>query len=192
MNILEEASMIRDLITGKTKIYQHFKGGYYKVINVSEMCSDRYGDTDVIITYENIFHPELGTFTRPAKEWFSSTGKDLTKLIVTRDDNVTHQRTRFIPVNSIEETISSTPTEQLIKELCKRSDCPPMLYTTDLTQVYMDEFITAYELSEGFNTTVSSVVCHDSLDKAIHYSNNHFNSSGKNPSVFRRILIKND
>lgn len=99
-------------------LYRHFKGEYYFVQNIVRDCSSEV----VYCQYFNVCKPEQGVFVRPIDDWFSTeTDKG---AVVDRKDNVTGQMYRFERVLDLNFQLGSVSTEQLTKELVRRTDSP--------------------------------------------------------------------
>ena len=85
-------------------LYRHFKGNYYFLSDVA-MGSDGVQRC----YYFNVNHPEYGRFVRDCEEWFSDVSE--------REDNLTHQNTRFAKIFLDEKSVSECMIEKATRSL---------------------------------------------------------------------------
>ena len=160
-------------------LYQHFKGSFYFVDNISIDCA-----TDsTVVHYFNVLHPESGFFTRPVSEWYSP--------VIDRKDNVTGQSTRFKKVESLEYPIHNFSTSQLIEELSERTDSP--LQKLDIEGLsnkckYSDYCLGLYYPKNGGVDTIVSFETREQADKYIR--GHHINK--KDVHLYKRTFIEQD
>ncbi len=74
-------------------LYRHFKGGYFYVTGVSQLCCEGSMDKIKIATYIDIRHPENGHYSRPIDEFNT--------VVRGKEGNVTGQIYRFEKINSL-------------------------------------------------------------------------------------------
>lgn len=181
-------------------LYRHFKGAYYYVTNISRQSSEVI-DTDCIVTYFNVCHPEYGYFSRPLVDFVSDNDtleKDdkgewfgVGTAIADRKDNVTGQIHRMERVKDLDFQLGSVSTEQLIRELRTRKDSP--IHELDLDGLYSEVFAKDYVIGVKHEATdetprgVETFEVFDSEEEAKRYAERKGNVRS---SVFKRTFIE--
>lgn len=94
----------------KNRVYRHFKGDYYLVLDVA--INELSKETQVV--YQSF--KDNTVWTRNSSEFFSPVPKDR--------ENPTGQKVRFEVIKDLNKPLSNFSTEELVKELSNRSDNP--------------------------------------------------------------------
>ena len=170
-------------------LYRHWKGGYYVVLNVSRGTGKDNEDT-VYVNYQNVLHPEFGVFTRPFTEFFEEV-----------HDEKYYQTQRFVHVEHIdgEDRISDVSTEDLIRELQKRTDSP--IHDLDIkgleSNIFCRDYVVGYKafptlLQNGRMTDkgVSDAVPFQTKEDAKRFMKN--GNSNNRLRLFRRVFIEEE
>lgn len=180
-------------------LYRHFKGGYYYVTGLSRSATD---EKTIMVNYFDVCHPEAGAFTRPLYDFTSTTDKvekdDIGEPfeagvdIKDRKDNVTGQIARFERVKDLNFQLGSVSTEQLIRELRKRTDSP--IHELDIEGLQSKIFAKDYcvgEACEATEDTPRGVYTLASFDKQMDAENYYLtHPHKKNTKVFKRTFIE--
>lgn len=169
-----------DLGIHTMNIYRHFKGGYYIVQSIATVEADRNGEQVVI--YQSLQDGRV--WTRPVSSFVEPVPED--------KPNPTGQKLRFERVTKFNNQLNLIPTEELVKELLSRDDCPVELQTSLSDKVWREEYLVGrYDMvyvdrnnshEDFFLTNIF-----DSLDRAISYARNH-----PNTEILKRVYIKQD
>lgn len=169
-------------------LYRHFKGAYYYVVSISTSY-----ENVTMVTYDNVCKPELGHFTRPLDDFFS-TVDDRGVYIANRKDNITGQYERFTKVKDLDFQLGSISTEQLIEELKGREDSP--LQDLDVKGLSDRVFCRDYcmgvphEETEESDKGVEELLSFNSEEVAKNYYIHHKNRVGA--KLYKKVYIEVD
>lgn len=176
-------------------LYRHFKGGYYYVTGLSRSATD---EKTIMVNYFDVCHPEAGAFVRPLDDFIADHdtteqfGDEMTLYIKDRVDNVTGQIARFERVKDLNFQLGSISTEQLIRELRKRTDSP--IHELDIEGLQSKIFAKDYcvgEACEATEDTPRGVYTLASFDKQMDAENYLLtHAHKKNTKVFKRTFIE--
>ena len=176
-------------------LYRHFKGEYFYVTGLSRSATD---EKTVMVNYFNVCHPEYGSFVRPLDDFvaeFDTTeqfGDEMTIYIKDRVDNMTGQFQRFERIKELNFQLGSVSTQQLIKELRRRTDSP--IHELDIeglrSNVFYKDFIVGevFEETDVTNKGVYTVAGFDTQKQAYSYLATHPHRN--NTRVFKRTFIE--
>lgn len=169
-----------DLDIHTLNIYRHFKGGYYIVQSIATVEADRNGEQVVI--YQSLQDGRV--WTRPVSSFIEPVPED--------KPNPTGQKLRFERVTKFNNQLNMISTEELVKELLSRDDCPTELQVSLSDKVWREEYLvgrydTRYVDHETSYEDFLLVNIFDSLERAIPYARNH-----PNTEILKRICIKQD
>lgn len=181
-------------------LYRHFKGDYFYVNNITKASEDY----SVRVTYFNVCKPEMGMFSRPLPEFFSTTDKlekddsgvwfECGVEIKERKDNVTGQIHRFEKVKDLNFQLGSITTEQLIDELRRRKDSP--IHELDIEGLRSNIYSVDYVVGKKFAATEDTPAGIDTINvffnesDAQKYYQDQVAKSRK--GVFKRVFIECD
>ena len=138
-------------------IYRHFKGGYYLVQSLATIESTG----EEVVIYQSLQNGRV--WARPLAVF--------RELVPEGKENPTGQKYRFERVTTFNNQLSMVSTENLVKELLSREDCPVELQTTSdkvwrvqylvgrYTETYVDDDTTVPDF-DVFNL-------YDSLERAV-------------------------
>lgn len=159
-------------------IYRHFRGGYYIVQSLATVEST--GESVVI--YQSLQDGRV--WTRPISSFKEPVPED--------KPNPTGQKLRFERVTQFNNQLNLISTEELVKELKSREDCPIELQTSIADKVWREEYLVGtYEtVYVDRNTSYEDFDIRnifDSQERAISYHRN-------NPytKILKRVYIKED
>lgn len=159
-------------------IYRHFKGGYYVV---QATATDEPTGEQVVI-YQSLQDGRI--WVRPISVF--------QELVPEDKPNPTGQTYRFERVTKFNNQLNMISTEELVKELLSREDCPAELQTHNSDKVWREEYLVGrydmrYVDSEHSYEDFLLVNIFDSLDRAITHVQ-------KNPNhqILKRVCIKQD
>lgn len=186
---------MRSKVSVTVGLYRHFKGGYYYVTGLSRSATD---ENTVMVNYFDVCHPEVGAFTRPLDDFIADHdtteqfGDEMTLYIKDRVDNVTGQVARFERVKDLNFQLGSISTEQLIRELRKRTDSP--IHELDIEGLQSKIFSKDYcvgEACEATEDTPRGVYTLASFNKQMDAENYLLtHPHRKNTKVFKRTFIE--
>lgn len=109
-------------------IYRHFKGGYYIVHALATVESNR---DEQVVVYQSLQDGRM--WTRPLSVFQEPVPED--------KENPTGQKFRFERVSNFNNQLNLIPTDKLMNELLRRSDCPPELKFLDPEMVWRTEYL---------------------------------------------------
>ena len=174
--------MIKDTVSRNTitvGIYRHFKGGYYVVLNLATIEST---GAEVVI-YQSLQDGRM--WVRPSSVFC--------EIVPEGKENPTGQKYRFEHVSQFNNQLSMVSTDNLVKELLSRSDCPMELLISQnsdkvwredyLVGRYDETYVTEHVTAKDFN--IMNV--YDSMERASQAIENH-----PNLSILKRVFIKQD
>lgn len=159
-------------------IYRHFKGGYYIVQSVATV--EATGEQVVI--YQSLQDGRV--WTRPITSFLEPVPED--------KPNPTGQKLRFERVTKFHNQLNLVSTEELVKELLSREDCPVELQTSISDKVWREEYLVGrydmryIDLEHSYEDFMLTNIFY-SLDKAVTYARNH-----PNTEILKRVFIKQD
>lgn len=168
-------------------LYRHFKGAYYYVTGISRHANNY---DEFLVNYFDVCHPEKGNYTRPLFD-FIATHEEDGRVIEKREDNVTGQEARFVPVTDLKWQISSVSTKQLIEELRRRTDSP--IHELDIegleSKVFSNDYVVGIPHNHpDFSKGVEVILASDTLERAVKYLENH--QCRKNTKIYKRTFIE--
>ena len=159
-------------------IYRHFRGGYYIVQSVATVESTG----EQVVIYQSLQDGRV--WTRPVSSFIEAVPAD--------KPNPTGQKLRFERVTKFNNQLNMISTEELVKELQSREDCPIELQTSLSDKVWREEYLVGrYDMRYIDNDhsyedfLITNIF--DSLDRAIPYARNH-----PNTEILKRVCIKQD
>lgn len=161
-------------------IYRHFKGGYYIVQSIATVEADRDGEQ--VVVYQSLQDGRV--WVRPLSVFQEPVPKD--------KPNPTGQKLRFERVTKFNNQLNMISTEELVKELQSRDDCPIELQTSLSDKVWREEYLVGrYDMryvdkDHSYEDFLLTNVF-DSLERAIPYARNH-----PNTQILKRVCIKQD
>ena len=159
-------------------IYRHFKGGYYIVQSIATVESTG----EQVVIYQSLQDGKV--WTRPVSVFQEPVPED--------KPNPTGQKFRFERVTQFNNQLSMTSTEELVRELLSRDDCPASLQTALSDKVWREEYLVGrYDMryvdkDHSYEDFLLTNVF-DSLERAIPYARNH-----PNMKILKRVCIKQD
>lgn len=174
--------MIEQSLSGKLttmNIYRHFKGGYYVVQSLATIESTG----EEVVIYQSLQDGRV--WVRPLSVFH--------ELVPADKENPTGQKYRFEKVTKFNNQLNMISTEELVKELLSRSDCPiEFLTPTNSDKVWREEYLVGRyeEFFVDAETTVedfNSFRGYDSLERAILFAR-----ANPNLSILKCMYIKQD
>lgn len=159
-------------------IYRHFKGGYYVVQSLASIESTG----DEVVIYQSLQDGRV--WVRPVSSF--------NELVPENTPNPTGQKYRFERVSEFNNQLKMVSTENLVKELLSRSDCPPEFANFNPDKIWRVEYLVGYyeELLIDFQIPYEDfnvLNIYDGLDRAIQYVKDH-----PRTSILKRVFIKQD
>lgn len=158
-------------------IYRHFKGCYYIVQSIATVESTG----EPVVIYQSLQDGRV--WTRPVSVFQEPVPED--------KPNPTGQKLRFERVTQFNNQLSMASTDELVKELLTRDDCPVELQIRS-DKVWREEYLVGrYDMryvdrDHSYEDFLLTNVF-DSLERAIPYARNH-----PNMKILKRVCIKQD
>ena len=161
-------------------IYRHFKGGYYIVHSLATVEAD--SDGEEVVVYQSLQDGRV--WLRPLSSF--------QELVPEGKENPTGQKYRFERVTTFNNQLNLIPTEELMKELLRRNDCPVELQCLNPDKVWRDNYMvgryeTTYLTHEESTEDFYAFNIFNSLERAVQYAHDHPKSE-----ILRRVYIKQD
>ena len=158
-------------------IYRHFKGGYYIVQSIATVESTG----EPVVIYQSLQDGRV--WTRPVSIFQEPVPKD--------KPNPTGQKLRFERVTQFNNQLNMASTEELVKELLSREDCPVELQVHS-DKVWREEYLVGrydmrYVDKDYSYEDFLLMNVFDSMERAIPYARNH-----PNAEILKRVCIKQD
>lgn len=157
--------ILKDAMSGITidNIYRHFKGGYYVVLTLASVESTG----EEVVIYKSLQDGRV--WERPVSSF--------RELVPADKENPTGQKYRFERVTSFNNQLNMVSTDNLVKELLRREDCPIELQNNSdkvwrveyLVGRYSERFIDSTNTVEDF--LINNIF--NSLDRAVLYAQNN-------------------
>lgn len=174
LNKMIEQSVNKGIDT--MRIYRHFKGGYYVVQSLATIESTG----EEVVIYQSLQDSKV--WVRPISVF--------RELVPADKENPTGQKYRFEQVSNFNNQLNMVSTEELVKELLGRSDCPIELQTTS-SKVWREEFLVGrfeYKYIDENNTAeyFNAINVYDDLERAKSYVQD------TNLIVLRKVYLKED
>lgn len=171
--------MIEDSMSGVStmNIFRHFKGGYYVVQATATIESTG----EEVVVYQSL--QDSRVWVRPISSF--------RELVPTDKENPTGQKYRFERVTKFNNQLNMISTEELVKELLKRDDCPAELQTTS-DKVWREEYLVGrfeYSYIDEDHTAeyFNAFNVYDDLERAKLYVKDN-----PNLVALRKVYIKED
>ena len=176
LNEMIEQTMNRNLNT--MSIYRHFRGGYYVVQSLAYIESTG----EEVVIYQSLQDGRV--WVRPLSSF--------RELVPEDKENPTGQKYRFERVSNFNNQLNMISTEELVKELMTRDDCPANLLSQDSSKVWREEYLVGryYEIYIDSNTTQQEFNVfnvYDSLERATLAVRDN-----PNFRILKRTFIKQD
>ena len=165
---------------GNMNIFRHFKGGYYVVHNLAKVESTG----EEVVVYQSLQDGKV--WTRPMSSFLEE--------VPTDKPNPTGQKHRFERVMKFDNQLSLIPTEDLLKELLSRADCPTELQTLNPEKVWrtdylvgrlIDIFIDEDNIVEDFDVDIPCNTLEEAKGR-IERKNDG------NMTILKRVYVKQD
>ena len=175
-NLIEEA-MNKGIDT--MRIYRHFKGGYYVVQAVASIESTG----EEVVIYQSL--QDSRVWVRPISSF--------RELVPADKENPTGQKYRFERVSNFNNQLSMASTEELVKELLKRDDCPVNFLLSDNSpKIWREEYLVGrYDMRfiDVDNSQEDFLVRNifDNLERAVKFVHDN-----PNTQILKRVCIKQD
>ena len=166
-------------IPNTMSIYRHFKGGYYVVQSLATIESTG----EEVVIYQSLQDGRV--WVRPVSVF--------TELVPEDKENPTGQKHRFERVTKFNNQLSMVSTDNLVKELLSRSDCPVEFMTpTNSDKVWREEYLVGrfeYNYVDENNTVEHFNVfnVYDELERAVLYAR-----ANPNLTILKKMYIKQD
>lgn len=166
-------------IPNTMSIYHHFKGGYYVVQSLATIESTG----EEVVIYQSLQDGRV--WVRPVSVF--------TELVPEGKDNPTGQKHRFERVTKFNNQLSMVSTENLVKELLSRSDCPVEFMTpANSDKVWREEYLVGrfeYNYVDENNTVehFNAFNVYDELERAVLYAR-----ANPNLTILKKVYIKQD
>lgn len=179
LNEMIEQTMNRSLNT--MNIYRHFKGGYYVVLSLASIESTG----EEVVVYQSLQDGRM--WVRPLSVF--------RELVPEDKENPTGQKYRFERVTTFNNQLSMVSTENLVKELLSRSDCPVEFMTpANSDKVWREQYLTGrfeHHFVDEDNTVVDFDIhtVHNTLEEAVNRA-----KKINNPyiEILKQVFIKQD
>lgn len=177
LNEMIEQTMNRSLNT--MNIYRHFKGGYYVVLSLATIESTG----EEVVVYQSLQDGRM--WVRPLSVF--------RELVPEDKENPTGQKYRFERVTTFNNQLSMVSTENLVKELLSRSDCPVEFLTPQNSdKVWREEYLVGrfeYQYIDESNTAeyFNALNVYDELERAVLYAR-----ANPNLTILKKVYIKQD
>lgn len=177
LNEMIEETMNRSLNT--LSIYRHFKGGYYVVQSLASIESTG----EEVVIYQSLQDGRV--WVRPLTSF--------RELVPEDKENPTGQKYRFERVTTFNNQLSMVSTENLVKELLSRSDCPiEFLTPQNSNKVWREEYLVGrfeYNYIDENNTAeyFNAFNVYDELERAVLYAR-----ANPNLTILKKVYIKQD
>lgn len=177
LNEMIEETMNRSLNT--LSLYRHFKGGYYVVHSLASIESTG----EEVVIYQSL--QDGRTWVRPLTSF--------RELVPEDKENPTGQKYRFERVTSFNNQLKMVSTENLVKELLSRSDCPVEFLTPhNSDKVWREEYLVGrfeYQYIDESNTAeyFNAFNVYDELERAVLYAR-----ANPNLIILKKVYIKQD
>lgn len=158
-------------------IYRHFKGGYYIVQSLATIESTG----EEVVIYQSL--QDSRVWVRPLSVF--------RELVPEDKENPTGQKYRFERVTSFNNQLSMVSTENLVRELQSRSDCPVELHTSS-DKVWREEYLVGrydmryVDINNSYEDFLISNIF-DNLERAVK-----FVQDNPNTHILKRVCIKQD
>lgn len=166
-----------------SSIYRHFKGGYYVVHAVAS----REESGEEVVVYQSLQTGQL--FTRPLTSFMEKVPED--------KENPTGQFHRFERVVEFNNQLSLISTENLVKELERRSDNPfaGIKSVTNSSQVWREDYLVGEFVQDYVDDTLTVEdfdvrTVHDSIEDARDSASKELFRSCA--SILKRVFLKVD
>lgn len=166
-------------IPNEMNIYRHFKGGYYVVQSLATIESTG----EEVVIYQSLQDGRV--WVRPVSVF--------TELVPEDKENPTGQKYRFEHVTKFNNQLNMVSTDNLVKELLSRSDCPVEFMTpTNSDKVWREEYLVGrYEnvFVDVDNSYEDFFVRNifDNLERAVKFVHDN-----PNTKILKRVYIKQD
>ena len=177
LNKMIEESVNKGIDT--MRIYRHFKGGYYVVQAIATIESTG----EEVVIYQSL--QDSRVWVRPVSVF--------RELVPEDKENHTGQKYRFERVSNFNNQLSMVSTEELVKELLSREDCPVnFLLSGNSTKIWREEYlvgrfehkyISENKTAEYFN----AFNVYDDADRAKQYVRDN-----PNMIALRKVYLKED
>lgn len=161
-------------------IYRHFKGGYYIVHSLAHI--EQTGEE--VVVYQSLQDGEV--WIRPVSEFLEP--------VPDGKPNPTGQKLRFEKVENFNNQLSLISTDNLLRELLSRNDCPPELQTLNPEKVWRNEYLIGryrevYVDQENTHEDFFFDKCADTYEEAVEKLKK---TNNPNLSILLRCYIKQD
>ena len=177
LNEMIEETMNRSLNT--LSIYRHFRGGYYVVQSLAYIESTG----EEVVIYQSLQDGRV--WVRPLTSF--------NELVPEDKENPTGQKYRFERVTTFNNQLKMVSTENLVKELLSRSDCPVEFLTPQNSdKVWREEYLVGrfeYQYIDESNTAeyFNALNVYDELERAVLYAR-----ANPNLTILKKVYIKQD
>lgn len=177
LNSLIEDSVSKGVNT--MSIYRHFKGGYYVVQSIAYIESTG----EEVVIYQSL--QDSRVWVRPVSSF--------QELVPDGKENPTGQKYRFERVTNFNNQLNMIPTEELVRELMSRDDCPTELLTSSNSdKVWREEYLVGRHESRFIDSelTVEDFDIYNvysELDRAVQCVEDN-----PNLTILKRMYIRQD
>lgn len=160
-------------------IYRHFKGGYYVVQSLATIESTG----EEVVIYQSLQDGRV--WVRPLAVF--------SELVPEDRVNPTGQKYRFERVTTFNNQLKMVSTENLVKELLSRSDCPVEFLTPhNSDKVWREEYLVGrfeYNYIDENHTAeyFNAFNVYDELERAVLYAR-----ANPNLTILKKVYIKQD
>lgn len=160
------------------RIYRHFKGGYYVVQAIATVESTG----EEVVIYQSLQDGRV--WTRPVSVF--------RELVPADKENPTGQKYRFERVSNFNNQLNMVSTEELVKELLSREDCPVNFLLLDNSKIWREEYLVGrfeYQYISENNTAeyFNALNVYDDVDRA-----RQFVKDNPNMIALRKVYLKED